>query len=63
MLQADGCGTVVGACGADVVCAAAAAVACDVAVCCTAAGAMEGTRDMLAGVRLKDGRVVRYGIC
>ena len=43
------------------VCAGAVAVACDVAG--GSPGAMEGIRDRLAGVRLKDGRLDRYGIC
>ena len=54
-------GTAVSACGAGAACAGAAVV-CDVPGTSTP-GPVEGTRDRLAGVRLKDGRVDRYGIC
>ena len=56
-----GCSSAVAACGAGAVCAGAVAVACDVAG--GSPGAMEGIRDRFVGVRLKDGRVDRYGIC
>ena len=51
------CGNAMAACGrAAAVCGCAVAVAAGLAVGRTAGGAVEGTRDRLAGVRLKDGR-------